>query len=608
MKNRDLFIRAGKDLWQVGKTYYSLTFIKTLATTSQIFISFIFMNRLITLMSQQQMAEVSQLIVVYLVIFSLLQLTSTLIQPLVNNAEELAGRRILELPYEKMLTMQFHLAESAETKQRLERIRMSNLSRQSSLYLINVRIPAMIDYIIRVIWSIILLIPLFTHVGITTQSRWSWVLSPWVLLIFVIGIMLAIYLQMNGSAKVAKYMENMDESIIRTNSKFNYESDTLADVESGKEIRLYNLGEKIYENQVTLEKGTGKLISELNQVGVNGYLLTTVIGQILQYMAYAIIGIRVMIGALPIGHIVQLSSALMQLLESLPNLIQYVAMIFSQPDTLEEYYAFMDLPDEEQIGSLPIEKRLDNKYNLAVENLSFKYPGTETMVLDDISVQFDVGKKYALVGANGSGKTTFIKLLMRLYEPTDGRISLNKIDAQKYRLTEYFLLFSVVFQDFRLLSLKLGQNIAVNQTYETNQAMKYIEQLDLKNMVEQLPNQLDTYLSKEFDSEGVSLSGGQEQRVALVRALYKDAPIMILDEPTAALDPVSEFNIYQQFDELINQKTAFYISHRLSSCRFCDEILVFDQGKIIQRGSHEELVKVDGKYAELWQAQAQYYQ
>lgn len=608
MRNRALFIRAFKDLWRVGKSYYSLTFLQYLATASQTFVSFIFMNRLITLMSQQEMASVFNLIVIYLVVFAILQLISTLIRPLVNNAQELTERRIQELPFEKMLTLQYHLADSAETKLSLERIRIGNLSRQSSLNLMNVRIPYLIDYFIRIIWSIILLIPMFTQTNHTVAGPFVWLTSPWVSLIFVVGIILSIYIQSLSSGKASAFMENIDESVIRTNAMFNYETDILANAESGKEIRLYKLQDKIYQNQLALDKSTGELIVTLTHLGISGHLLTTVVNQVLQYFAYAIIGIRVMLGWLPIGQIVQLSSALTQLLVNLPNFIQYLVMMLSQPDVLEEYYAFMDLPDEKEVGSLPIEKRLDNKYHLSVENLSFAYPGTETNVLDDISVDFEVGKKYALVGENGSGKSTFIKLLMRLYDPSAGQITLNEINAQKYRLTEYFKLFSVVFQDFRLLSLTLGQNIAVNQSYDAERAMEHIEELDLKQMVDHLPKQLNTYLSKEFESDGVNLSGGQEQRVALARALYKDAPIMILDEPTAALDPVTEFKIYQQFDELINHKTAFYISHRLSSCRFCDEILVFDQGKIIQRGSHEELVAVEGKYADLWNAQAQYYQ
>ena len=196
---------------------------------------------------------------------------------------------------------------------------------------------------------------------------------------------------------------------------------------------------------------------------------------------------------------------------------------------------------------------------------------------------------------------------MRLYEPSSGEITLNQIDSQKYKLTEYFDIFSVVFQDFRLLSFPIGENIAVSPQVDAKRALETLEEVDMAEFVTDLPNNLDTYLGTDFDATGIQLSGGQAQKIAMARALYKEAPIMILDEPTAALDPLAEFEIYQKFDQIVEDKTAFYISHRLSSCRFCDEILVFDQGQIVQRGSHEDLVNQAGKYQELWQAQAQYY-
>ncbi|WP_246119138.1 ABC transporter ATP-binding protein [Alkalibacterium putridalgicola] len=306
--------------------------------------------------------------------------------------------------------------------------------------------------------------------------------------------------------------------------------------------------------------------------------------------------------------IIQLSGALSQMVSALPDFIQQTMMIFSSPEDLKEFYAFMDLPNEEVVGSLPVEKRLDNEYEFDIRNLSFAYPGSEELVLKNISETFEVGKKYAIVGENGSGKTTFIKLLTRLYEPTTGTIKMNKIDTKKYDLREYFNLFGVVFQDYHLVGFSLGQNISVTPTYDKDRVMMTLDKVGLGEFVRNLPKQLDTYLGTEFDDSGVNVSGGQEQKLAIARSLYKDAPVMILDEPTAALDPLTEFEIYQNFDNLVEDKTAFYISHRLSSSKFCDEILVFDKGEIIQRGTHQDLVKEEGKYQELWSAQAQYYQ
>ena len=292
----------------------------------------------------------------------------------------------------------------------------------------------------------------------------------------------------------------------------------------------------------------------------------------------------------------------------IPEIIQQGMMLVTAPEQLKEYYEFIDLPDEEMIGSLRVEKRLDNEYQLSMKNLPSAYPDLNEFVLKNISESFDVGKKYAIVGENGSGKTTFIKLLTRLYEPTEGSIEMNRIDSRKYDLREYFDLFGVVFQDYHLLGFSIGQNVSVEPSYDANGVMQNLADVDLGNFVKSLPNQLETYLGTEFDENGVNVSGGQEQKIALARALYKDAPVMILDEPTAVLDPLTEFEIYQKFDQIVEDKTAFYISHRLSSSKLCDEVLVFDEGEIVQRGSHKELVKEEGKYQELWDAQAQYYQ
>jgi len=208
---------------------------------------------------------------------------------------------------------------------------------------------------------------------------------------------------------------------------------------------------------------------------------------------------------------------------------------------------------------------------------------------------------------NGSGKTTFIKLLCRLYDPTQGEILLNGINIQKYDYEEYLSIFSVVFQDFKLFALSLAENVAAGVEYDHALVEKCLQKAGFGGRLQELPDGILTPLYKELEENGVELSGGEAQKVALARALYKDAPFIILDEPTAALDPLAEYEIYSRFNEIIENKTAVYISHRLSSCRFCDDIVVFDRGQMVQRGRHEDLVKQQGKYYELWETQAQYY-
>ena len=238
--------------------------------------------------------------------------------------------------------------------------------------------------------------------------------------------------------------------------------------------------------------------------------------------------------------------------------------------------------------------------------MSFSYPDTEKEIISHLSLQFKPNEKLAIVGKNGAGKTTLIKLLCRLYEPTSGSITLNGIDIRKYDYEEYVQAFSVVFQDFQLFSLGLGDNIAAGEKWKEEDVWSSLDRVQMRKRVEKMPDRLKTRLYNNNGS-GVDLSGGEAQKCAISRALYKDAPFVILDEPTAALDPIAEAEIYENFNQMIENKTAVYISHRMSSCQFCDRIIVLDKGKISEEGTHENLVNKQGIYAQLYQMQAQYY-
>ena len=223
-------------------------------------------------------------------------------------------------------------------------------------------------------------------------------------------------------------------------------------------------------------------------------------------------------------------------------------------------------------------------------------------------MKFRVGERLAVVGMNGSGKTTFIKLLCRLYDPTEGEILLNGIDIKKYDYKEYMSVFSVVFQDFVLFSYPLGENVAAKTNYDQSLVKRCLTDSGFGERLQEMQEGLNTCLYKDFSENGAEISGGEAQKIALARALYKDAPFIVLDEPTAALDPVAEAEVYSNFNKIVGDKTVIYISHRLSSCRFCDEIAVFDNGQIVQQGSHDKLVADEnGQYHKLWYAQAQYY-
>lgn len=382
--------------------------------------------------------------------------------------------------------------------------------------------------------------------------------------------------------------------------------------------------------------------------------LSAAVSRSYMWMVYLFVCLKAWGGAFGIGSVTQYIGAVMSFSRGISGMLKVLGEMRVNSDTLKMTFDFLDIPNEMYQGSLTVEKRSDRKYEIEFRNVSFQYPHTEIYVLKNISLKFRVGERLAVVGQNGSGKTTFIKLLCRLYDPTEGEILLNGIDIRKYNYREYMNVFSVVFQDYQLLAVSIGENVAAgcergvvsvqdrgerilekgkrsearNRTgykrerekditgnrwemsgdYDRDKVTQCLQKAGLTEWICAQPKGLDTILYKDLEEEGVQVSGGEAQKIAIARSLYHDSPFIILDEPTAALDPMAEYEIYTRFNEIAGNRTAIYISHRLSSCRFCDEILVFHEGSIVQQGSHEALLADrDGKYSELWNAQAQYY-
>lgn len=336
---------------------------------------------------------------------------------------------------------------------------------------------------------------------------------------------------------------------------------------------------------------------------------STAVSVIFTGIVYAFVCLKALAGTFGLGSVTQYVAAITKASSGMSNLVSGFGQMRNNTPFLELTFDYLDIPDNMYQGTLTVEKRRDRNYQVEFRNVSFKYPGSESYALRNVNMKFEIGKRLAVVGMNGSGKTTFIKLLCRLYDPSKGEILLNGIDIRKYNYREYMDIFSVVFQDFKLLSLKLGENVAGRSDFDKARVVDCLDKAGFRERLSEMKNGVDTCLYKDYDSKnGADVSGGEAQKIAIARALYKDAPFIILDEPTAALDPMAEAEIYSKFDEIAGDKTAIYISHRLSSCKFCDEIAVFHEGAVIQQGSHEALVAdTNGKYYELWNAQAQYY-
>lgn len=320
---------------------------------------------------------------------------------------------------------------------------------------------------------------------------------------------------------------------------------------------------------------------------------------------YLAVGRMAMKGAIGAGSILMMYAAVTMIIESISHIAQTVTDLRNNNEHLIRFFRYMDMPEEKNEACTNQKLAFEE---LEIRNVSFKYPENDNYALENINLKLHKGDRLAIVGENGSGKTTLIKLICRLYQPTFGTIYLNGTNIAAIPFQEYISCIATVFQDFSLFPFSLAENVAASKKYEEEKVQAALEQVGLGAKAAHFNNGIEQVISADFDETGTNLSGGEQQMVAIARAIYKDAELMILDEPTAALDPYAEYEIYKHFSEITDKKTLISISHRLSSCRMCDRILVMEDGKILQDGSHDELVqKKNGKYYELWSAQAQYY-
>lgn len=414
------------------------------------------------------------------------------------------------------------------------------------------------------------------------------------------------------NSKLAKYFNNKNLEMFDTQMiierQWGYIMDkVITTYSTGKVIRIFGMRDMIMDEARKFKVGANKISKNFRKIREDNTISSTALSGFINGFSYIFVLLKIVSGAISIGSFTKYVGAISQLNNASIQLTKYNDEIRVQCTYLKSYVEFMNMENKRNTGTIPIEKRTDNEYEIEFHNVSFSYPGNSKEILSNVSCKITLKDKLAIVGRNGAGKTTFIKLLCRLYDPTSGVITLNGIDIKKYDYQEYLSLFGVVFQDFNLFAFPIEQNVSSSIDADEEKVWKCLELAGVKSRVEEMHDKLNTPLYK-YDEGGVEISGGEAQKLAIARALYKDAPFVILDEPTAALDPISEYEIYSHFNELVKDKTSIYISHRMSSCRFCNDILVFHEGKIVQRGSHDELMKdIKKVYFKLWTSQAKYY-
>lgn len=406
------------------------------------------------------------------------------------------------------------------------------------------------------------------------------------------------------TTKINKFAVASFNKLSKFNNMFGYFAWEVVDSRYGKDIRLYNAKDIIlnaWKDNTKMQIDTWKWQADKELPYDLLLEIAVFAGSMFTYFYVALLAIG---GAFGIGVFTQLITAEGSLENTLFDLVWNVTELVKRCNYAYEYVVFMDYPAALPKGDKHIEKK---DHEIEFRHVSFAYPKTDRKILDDISIKIRSGEHLSIVGLNGAGKTTFIKLLCRLYDPTEGEILVDGVNIKEYDYKEYMQQIAPVFQDFKLFAFSMGENIAFDKTRNAKMS-KYTDLVGLKDLVKKLDNGFNTNIFKYFDEKGIEPSGGEQQKIAISRALFKESPIVILDEPTAALDPLAEYEVYKEFHTLVGGKTAVYISHRLSSCKFCDKIAVFSDGHIAEYGTHDELINIpSGIYAEMFEAQAKYY-
>ena len=406
------------------------------------------------------------------------------------------------------------------------------------------------------------------------------------------------------TTKINKFAVASFNKLSKFNNMFGYFGWEVVDSRYGKDIRLYNAKDIIlnaWKDNNKMQIDTWKWQADKEFPYDLLLEIAVFAGSMFTYFYVALLAIG---GAFGIGVFTQLITAEGSLENTLFDLVWNVTELVKRCNYAYEYVVFMDYPAALPKGDKHIEKK---DHEIEFRHVYFAYPKTDRKILDDISIKIRSGEHLSIVGLNGAGKTTFIKLLCRLYDPTEGEILVDGVNIKEYDYKEYMQQIAPVFQDFKLFAFSMGENIAFDKASNTKMS-KYTDLVGLKGLVKKLDNGFNTNIFKYFDEKGIEPSGGEQQKIAISRALFKESPIVILDEPTAALDPLAEYEVYKEFHTLVGGKTAVYISHRLSSCKFCDKIAVFSDGHIAEYGTHDELLSIpSGIYAEMFEAQAKYY-
>ena len=605
MSNMKTVFKIYKEIHSLEKKVLPSVTVQSIVSSLKPFINILFTAKIINLLSDgKDFKTVMLYITIAVAINFILFFLDSFLDEYSQNLRNLLLNKENKKVASKLFRTEYQKLENSEYKELIHKHEEAEKSRWSRFPYFVWTTYRFLNGLFTLIISVIIIFPLlkvgFTKTGDTFFEK------PIFLITIISAILAMAVIILLVAVNINKSYLKANESYAELDRIFYSFLDIFGDYRTGKEIRIYkeqNLIDSIATSKI-LTDGE-KTLRKISMHTAKASSFVAILGAVVGFGVYLFIGIKGLLGLFSIGSLVLYCGSFTQIINGIMMMANTFGKLQEIIPLAKRYFEILDTKDEMTYGNKVLD--LSGEFEIEFKNVSFKYPGAENYALQNVNLKIKNGEHLAVVGRNGSGKTTFIKLMCRLYDVTDGEILINGINIKDYTKDSIIKLYSVVFQDFKIFSVSLKDNICANSDFESDRFYACLENADIKERTERMPNKENTYLYKDLDENGIEISGGEAQKLALARALYKDAPIVVLDEPTAALDPIAEHEIYSRFNSFVENKTAIYISHRLSSCAFCNHIAVFDNAKLIEFGTHQTLINNNGKYADLWNAQAQYY-
>ncbi len=594
-----------KEIHSLEKKVLPSVTVQSIVSSLKPFINILFTAKIINLLSDgKDFKTVMLYITIAVAINFILFFLDSFLDEYSQNLRNLLLNKENKKVASKLFRTEYQKLENSEYKELIHKHEEAEKSRWSRFPYFVWTTYRFLNGLFTLIISVIIIFPLL-KVGFTKTGD-AFFEKPIFLITIISAILAMAVIILLVAVNINKSYLKANESYAELDRIFYSFLDIFGDYRTGKEIRIYkeqNLIDSIATSKI-LTDGE-KTLRKISMHTAKASSFVAILGAVVGFGVYLFIGIKGLLGLFSIGSLVLYCGSFMQIINGIMMMANTFGKLQEIIPLAKRYFEILDTKDEMTYGNKVLD--LSGEFEIEFKNVSFKYPGAENYALQNVNLKIKNGEHLAVVGRNGSGKTTFIKLMCRLYDVTDGEILINGVNIKDYTKDSIIKLYSVVFQDFKIFSTTLKENVCASGDFDEGRFYACLENADIKERTEHMPNKENTYLYKDLDENGVEISGGEAQKLALARALYKDAPIVVLDEPTAALDPIAENEIYSRFNTFVQGKTAIYISHRLSSCAFCDKIAVFNNAKLAETGTHKDLLSAGGKYAELWNAQAKYY-